>query len=49
MGPMEQPNGADQDATPEALLYDGWGFVPLSETDAVAKPTKSSEEHSEAA
>lgn len=49
VGPIESPNGADGDETTEAMMYDGWGFVPLSEAKTAAKPAKSSEEHSETA
>lgn len=33
---MAQPNpphGSDQDEKPRAMLFDGWGFVPMPEAE----------------
>ena len=29
------PHGSDHDEKPQAMLFDGWGFVPIPETEAL--------------
>ena len=38
MGPTTHPIDTEADETPRAVLFDGWGFVPLTETEAAVPP-----------
>jgi hypothetical protein len=38
MGPTTLPADTEAEEAPKAMLYDGWGFVPLADTDAAVQP-----------
>lgn len=40
MAQTDFPESVDLEEKPRAMLFDGWGFVPLPEHDAPVAPTQ---------